>query len=317
LETSTRDLLLGSLKAGPALFRGASVLARTGDPAQAAEAVVAADPQGADLIITALRLPTLLQALAADVPDGHGVVTATGTDTGDVAARPPRALPDLFADLARRNADDRHGEIDVRILTLPDGSRRAIIDITGTKNWSPLPTPDITSLTTNGRALVGEQTAYEEGVLAAMHRAGVQPGDEVLLVGHSEGGLIAVNAARDAVSRGEFNITHVITAGAPLGLIASSLPSSIRLLALENSSDVVPHLDGVANPDRVNVTTATGSCGDGSVVGDHDLTGAYLPLAADVQASGNRSLRDFLASAAGFFRARSVNTQTFQIRRDY
>ncbi|MDT4940907.1 MAG: hypothetical protein QOJ34_996, partial [Pseudonocardiales bacterium] len=176
---------------------------------------------------------------------------------------------------------------------------------------------DVTSLTTDGRALVGEQTAYEQGVLAAMHRAGVRPADDVLLVGHSEGGLVAVNAARDAVANGTFNVTHVVTAGAPLGLIAGSLPSSVQLLALENERDVVPHLDGKENPDRVNVTTATTEHGDGTVTGDHAITGAYLPIAADVQASSNRSIRDFLTGADGFFRASSVETRTFQISRRY
>jgi hypothetical protein len=315
LDTALHDEVLGAARMVPAFAAGALTLARTHDPVQAAQAVVAADPETADLVISALGLPTVLRTIAHDVPDGHGVVRATGADQGGVAGRPPRTLPDLLRDLARRNADDRHGEIDVRILTLPDGTRRAIVDITGTKCWTPLPTPDVTSLTTNGRALAGEQTAYEQGVLAAMHRAGVRAGDEVLLIGHSEGGMVAVNAARDATARGEFTVTHVITAGAPLGLIASSLPGSVRVLALENSRDLVPHLDGVENPDRINVTTATGSYGDGSIVGDHAIRAAYLPIAEDVQTSGNRSLRDFLTSAAGFFRARSVTTHTFQIER--
>jgi hypothetical protein len=137
----------------------------------------------------------------------------------------------------------------------------------------------------------------------------------VLLVGHSEGGLVAVNAARDLVNSGEFNITHVVTAGAPLGRIAGSLPDSVQLLALENKRDIVPEFDDRPNPDRVNVVTATTDHGDGTIVGDHDIRGANFAVAADVQASRNRSLQDFLTSADGFFCARSVETHTFQIIR--
>ena len=317
LDTAVRDVALGGLQAGPALADGLAVLARTHDPVKAAETVIADDPQMADELITLMHLPLVLEMMADKVEDGTGVVLPTGVSRTGPSGRAPRRLTDVLADLGQRSDDDRHGMIDVRILTMPDGTRRAIVDITGTKSWDPFRTSDITSLTTNGRALVGEQTAYEQGVLAAMHRAGIQPGDDVMLVGHSEGGMVAVNAARDAVASCAFNVTHVITAGAPIGLIAGELPSSVQVLALENKSDVVPHLDGRVNPDKINVTTATTDHGDGTIVGDHTIDGAYLPVAADVQASQNRSIRDFLAGAAGFFRGRSVETRTFQIVRRY
>jgi pimeloyl-ACP methyl ester carboxylesterase len=139
----------------------------------------------------------------------------------------------------------------------------------------------------------------------------------VLLVGHSQGGLVAVNAARDAVNSGRFRITHVVTAGAPIGLTVGTVPARVRVLALENSRDVVPHLDGRANPDRPNVTTASASSGDGTIGGDHAVDTGYLPLAADVDASRDPSVREFLASAAGYFRADAVETHTYQIQRSY
>ena len=200
---------------------------------------------------------------------------------------------------------------------MADGSRRAIVDITGTKSWSLTPTPDITSLTTNGRALVGRRTAYEQGVFAAMRQAGVRRTDQVMLVGHSEGGLVAVDAARDAAAGGEFDVTHVVTAGAPIGRIAGALPRRVQVLALENTRDVVPHLDGVANPDSPNITTASAGHGDGTIGDDHSLEHGYLPLSRDVQASGDASVRDFLRGADGYFHATGVTTHAFQIRRVY
>ena len=317
LSTDLQDLVAGGVSALPALAHAAAVLARTADPVHAAETVVADDPELADVLVSVLGVPSLLHAAAAQLPDGHGVARGTGLDGTGVAGRPPRQLTDLLDDLAQRNGDGRHGEIDVRILTLSDGSRRAIVDITGTKSWDPLPTSDVTSLTTNGRALVGESTAYEQGVLAAMRRAGVRSTDDVMLVGHSEGGMVAVTAARDALAGGKFNVTHVITSGAPIGLTVSALPSRVQVLALENERDVVPHLDGVANPDKPNVTTVSSMHGDGSIGGDHDIDDSYVPLARDVEASRNRSIRDFLRSARGYFRASTVETHTFQINRAY
>ena len=317
IYTDAHDFVLGALGFFPALGAGLRVLAGTHDPIRAAEAVVADDPELADVLVDTLGVPGILSALAGKVPDGHGVVRHPGVDTSGPAGRAPRSLTDVLADLAQRDGDAHHGEIDVRILTLPDGSRRAIIDVTGTKSWDPFPTHDVTSLTTNGRALVGDRTAYETGVLAAMRQAGVRRSDAVMIVGHSEGGMVAVTTARDAVRSGEFNVTHVITAGAPIGLTVGQLPAKVQVLALENSRDVVPHLDGAANPDRANVTTVSGSRGDETITGDHGVRSAYVPLAGDAQASNNRSIRDFLHSAKGYLQAIKVETHTYQVQRAY
>jgi hypothetical protein len=315
--TGARELGDGLLGVPKALASGATTLARTGSPARAGNAVVDSDPEIADLLAHTLGVAIIAGAAAQTMPDGRPIVRSHGVDGSPVAARPPRQLPDLLANLARRNHDAHHGEIDVRILTSPDGTRRAIVDVTGTKSWTPAPTEDITSLSTNARALFGKQTAYEQGVLDAMAQAGVRHTDEVMLVGHSQGGMVAANAARDAVASGRFHVTHVVTAGAPIGLVAGTLPRSVRVLALENHDDVVPHLDGRRNPDLPNVTTVVSDRGDGTVGGNHDLDTAYRDVAADAQQSKHRSVRDYLAGCRGFFEATEVVTHTFQIQRDH
>jgi hypothetical protein len=317
LYHATRDEIAGAVLLPAAIADASAALVHTGSPLAAAQAAMARDPAAADTVIDALDLPDAIHAVALTLPDGHGVAHDLGVDREPVAATPPGQLLDVIGELGARDADTHHGAIDVRILTLPDGSRRVIVDVTGTKSWTPLPTADITSLTTNGRALVGEPTAYEHGVLAAMHQAGVRRSDPVMLVGHSEGGMVAVEAARDATASGEFTITHVVTAGSPIGLTVGALPRSVQVLALENSRDLVPHLDGEANPDEPNITTVTGTQGDGTVVGDHAIESSYLPLAVDTQASRNASIRAFLASARDYFRGTAVRTSTFQITRAY
>jgi hypothetical protein len=129
--------------------------------------------------------------------------------------------------------------------------------------------------------------------------------------------MVAITTARDAEASGEFNVTHIIAAGAPLGLTVRTLPSRIQVLALENARDVIPHLDGVANPDEPNVTTASSARGNSTVLGDHDLRASYLPLARDVEAATDRSIRDFLAGSREFFCATTVETKTFQVQRRY
>ncbi|WP_375482709.1 hypothetical protein [uncultured Jatrophihabitans sp.] len=317
LGRALHDEVLGLVRVPRALVAAGRELARTHDPLAAAQAGIAADPGVVDHVVDQLGLPALIAGASAVLPDGHGVARPLGTDAVGPAGRPPRRLTDVVGDLAQRNDDTHDGAIDVRIITLPGGGRRVIVDITGTKSWSPGPTSDITSLTTNGRALVGRSTAYEQGVLSAMHRAGVRPDDDVMLVGHSEGGMVAVTTARDAVRTGRFHVTHVITAGSPIGRTAGELPRSVKVLALENARDVVPHLDGTANPDRPNVTTVTSARGDGTVEGDHSLDTAYHRVALDAQASGNASVRDFLVGADDYFRGTHVTTHVYQVVRHY
>jgi hypothetical protein len=312
LGNDLHDLVAGLFLAPLAVGAAAGTLHRTHDPVAAAQAAVATDPEAADAVVDLLGIPHLLTEIAPALPDGSPRVTATGTD--DVpAAGPPRTLEDILGGLARRN-DGPHGAIDVRIIG--GGARRhVIVDITGTKTADPRPSPDVTGLITDGKALVGARTTYENGVLLALRRAGVRHDDDVMLVGHSEGGMVAVTAARDATRSGQFRVTHVITAGAPIGLIADQLPRSVQVLALENRRDVVPHLDGARNPDRVNVTTVVGNRGDGSIVGDHGVRETYVALAGDVDASTNRSVRDFVRSAGGYLDGTSVTTRTYVVTR--
>jgi pimeloyl-ACP methyl ester carboxylesterase len=222
-----------------------------------------------------------------------------------------------MAGVARRD-QGQAGEIDVRLLDGPDGRRRVIVDVPGTKDWSlAAHNGNVTSLATNLRAIAGETTTYERGIVQALHQAGVRADDDVLLVGHSEGGMVAVDAAGHLAASGEFHVSHVVTAGAPIGLIAGRIPASVDVLALENEGDIVPHLDGAVNPDRVNVTTVTTRRDHGDISANHDLDASYLPGSADVDASDDPSVRAYLAGLGGFLSAESVQTHTYVITRSY
>ena len=279
------------------------------DPMAGLSDAVTHEPGLLDHAVNDLDVAGLTRVLAA-TDDGAGVAVPGVR----LAVTPPRSLPDLVAALGRTDAEAPPGGIDVHVLTGADGRQRAIVDLTGTRTWGS-GGAEVADLYTNERALTGRPTAYERGVLDALQRAGVSPDDDVMLVGHSQGGMVAVDAARDAVASGRFHVTHVITAGSPIGLSVGSLPRSVRVLALENSQDVVPHADGRPNPDLPNVTTVVEPEGDHTVSGDHSIAAAYQPIARDAAASGRRSVRDFLHTARGYFRGESAAAQRFQVLR--
>ena len=308
----------------PAAIADAAAAFGRGAPGAALQRLLTDDPELADLAIGAsadvftwgsVSGGTRLLSRAFD--DGSPQVTSLGDDTVADAAGPPRNLRDVLAGLGLRHLG-RPGEIDVRLLEGTDGHRHVIVDVPGTKDWSPaLHNHDVTSLVTNLRAIAGEVTTYERGIVEAMHRAGVQPSDDVLLVGHSEGGMVAIDAARHLATGTEFHVSHVVTAGAPIGPVAGAVPGDVDVLAIENDCDVVPHLDGAPNPDRVNVTTVTVHHDHGAIIANHDINSSYVPGAADIDASRDPSVAAYLSGLAGFLTAGTARTRRYLITRSY
>lgn len=257
-------------------------------------------------------------------PDGKPVVTDRGVDPAVAGARAPRGVGDLMAALDYRNSQASgadQGQIDVRTIEtqLPDGTvrRSYVVDIPGTKDWQFNPAGDRTHLNdfgTNLHALAGDTTAYQQGVADALRRAGVQPGDPVMLVGHSQGGMVAVRAANDFVQSGQFNVTHVVTAGSPVARMP--VPSSVQVLSLENQHDIVPHLDARDNPDLPNRTTVTFDRQYGTVGDNHGITSSYRPAATAADASGDPSIRRYLDSASDFLNGDRATSHVYQVTRD-
>ena len=230
-------------------------------------------------------LPVGQQDLAALLSRAYApvrvAVVARGPESGTCG--PAGGVGGLLADLARRDdaaQGERQGDIDVRTITRtgPDGRlRRAyVVDLPGTKDWQPTPLAHrrwVNDLAGSLQVLAGRPDARTAGVARALALAGAGPEDPVLLVGHSQGGLVALQAARTL--SGRFRVTHVLTAGAPIGRLP--VPPGVQVLALENRWDVVPRLDARPDPDRARLTTVTFGRQVGTVAGNHDLRDSYLP----------------------------------------
>lgn len=82
------------------------------------------------------------------------------------------------------------------------------------------------------------------GAMDAVRRAGVPAQAKLMIVGHSQGGLVAMNLAGNRDFTARYQVTHVLTAGAPIDHKRVILPSRTAVLHLENSHDYVPALDG-------------------------------------------------------------------------
>lgn len=132
------------------------------------------------------------------------------------------------------------------------GQQKFVVYIPGTQTWTPATTSNPLDLTSNIAAMAGAELAASElGVRAALAAAGATKSDRVLLVGHSQGGLVAMNIAKD--NRGQ-KIAGVVTLGAPVGQF-KPLPA-VPVLSIEHSNDIVPKLGGRSNPLAADWVTA-------------------------------------------------------------
>jgi hypothetical protein len=239
-----------------------------------------------------------------------------------LGSQPPTDLAGLMQHLAETNdlsPADRPGDqgtIEVQTLHAPDGTVRHIVYLPGTDDLATTPggqDSDVRDLPADLHLVAAQDSTYTRGIEQAMAEAGVRPHDQVLLVGHSQGGM----AAATMLAQGSgFHVTHVVTAGAPVAGVHGFPPGS-HVLSLENRGDVVPLLDGRDNADSVAQVTVRFDDHQASIAGNHDLS-HYVRGAAAVDASGDASVHEQVTSlhAQGFLGSDATATsQVLQITR--
>ena len=249
----------------------------------------------------AAQIPGLATGLGAVAPsaglfrEGEISITRTGFAGG---ISPPHSVVELAQRLQRTSTDGDLGQ--VAEFRLERFGQRVIVYVPGTKAWSPVAGENPLDLTSNVRAIspqTANQAASQRALLAALAAANVGVGDRVLLVGHSQGGIIAANIAAQAH---EFQVEGLVTFGSPIAGV--EVAPDTNVLALEHTNDPVPQLDGGANPIRENWVTVTEHKAlrpGESLVGVHDLVG-YVPLAAEVDAAQQVRLQGLLNKIRAF-----------------
>lgn len=262
LVDGTVDLLItgqqaAALVVGPILLTGVNHYTRTSEgttwPPRTVE-------EGAAGIIAAGRAFGLFEP-------GTGRAEASGNPHPPTQRQVPNDITGLWHGVEDVNggeywtppdpASGAGGSATVRVVSVqqPDGSRAWVVQIPGTQVWQPTSGANPADVTTNGRVMAGQDTAQNEAVREAMRQAGVGAGEQVMLMGHSQGGITAMSLASDPATLAEFNVTNVATAGSPVARF--DVPDRVTVLSLEHDQDPVPRLDSQPNPERSNWVTVT------------------------------------------------------------
>lgn len=131
-----------------------------------------------------------------------------------------------------------------------------IVAVAGTSRWDVFDVPvdphRNRTMRPNLEGVDARPSAEARLIPQALAAAGVPPGAEVLLAGHSQGGMTAMSAAALPAMRA-YNV-QVLTAGSPIS--RGRIVPSVRYLHIANRGDVVPAADWARNrplPNQVTV----------------------------------------------------------------
>ena len=208
------------------------------------------------------------------------------------------------------------GVISIQRVEHADGRVSWVVYVPGTTDWT-VGDGEPQDLLTNLEGVGGTPTAMESAVVTAMRQAGIQPGEEVALYGHSQGGITVSNIAADPAIQDRYNITTVLTAGSPTA--GADIPDDVHALHLENAGDAVPGLDAAPTP--------TGPHRQVAMLDTHQMDVGGYPHASDVYAQATEGLeerapeladwRTSFSHASGAGEQGATTTEyTFAVQRD-
>ncbi|NKX50816.1 hypothetical protein HER39_09605 [Arthrobacter deserti] len=158
-----------------------------------------------------------------------------------------------------------------------------------------------------------------EAVSRALDEAGAAAGEPVILVGYSQGGIHAMNLARNPEFLARHRVDYVLTAGSPGGDRPAAAGG--KSLHLEHRQDRVPGADGMPNPDsRYQVTVAlTGRVatpgGEDAGLGPGHRFANYLAGARALERSPDPSVADSAAAVTAAPAGGTARRHLFQLTR--
>jgi hypothetical protein len=198
--------------------------------------------EGAGLVGLDTSAATVL-ALGAPVGLLTESAVATRAQRERVVDGPPQGLAERLDRVPQRtHAPDgaaRGAHIRIDRYEMPGGDDRFEVYITGTADFSPAAGAEPFDLTSNIAGMAELPAGSMRAVQQAMAEAGVTEHSPVQFSGFSQGGLVAVSLA----ASGEYNTQGVFTAGAPTA--QADLPSTIPVVELEHTDDIVPAMGGM------------------------------------------------------------------------
>lgn len=232
------------------------------------------------------------RAARADAPPVDGPVTAP-TGVADLVDRIPTS------DDGAQIRVERYGEAD---------DPRWVVYISGTADFTTTAGAETNDMTSNLHGIADDSPldalrmagadsgAVERAVRLALAEAGARPGDPLLPIGHSGGGIVAATLAADP----ELNVVAAVSVGGPVA--SAEVRGGVPVLTVEHEEDLVPATGGSGHPSPDRLTVSRSVLEPGV---EHDAFAAhalvrYQETAALIDASEERRLVTFREQVAAF-----------------
>ena len=193
-----------------------------------------------------------LAAVATNVATTLGwkldnTVSAIKTSTFETSS--PNSITQLLERLSQLSSK-RQPTVGIDLFQTAADYRTAIVYIPGTQTLGLGDGSNPLDLQSNILAMQGNGlAASERAVSEAMKQAGIVATDEVIFVGHSQGGMVAGNLAHHPAG---YITAGLVTIGAP---IAQLKLSKVPVMAIEHVNDPIPNASGRVNPLTKNWVT--------------------------------------------------------------
>ncbi|HTC69661.1 MAG TPA: hypothetical protein VK662_08840 [Acidothermaceae bacterium] len=245
--------------------------------------------------------------LAAAVPRGerNGGSVSISRYSPAWGDQQPSSISSMLSEIGDLE-NQPEASIAVQRIVGHDGVSRYVVALSGMRNLASTADPE--DLIGATAAMVDARTNYVTCVREALDTELVPVGAQVLLVGHSQGGIVAMDLAGDPAFNGaRVRVAQVIAAGSPISSKEVAPGSGTRVLSIENVNDIVTHLDAAdpsARHQSIDRLVYRFAVDEHDVVANHDvrlysreaaaLNDSPNPLMIDVQAD----LRPFLEGSA-------------------
>ncbi|WP_051259276.1 hypothetical protein [Schaalia suimastitidis] len=164
----------------------------------------------------------------------------------------PRRISDMVADIDDLYWSAGYGQ-SIKITRVGTGlARRWLVSLPGTDHVDLESTPNPCDGESNIREVLGLPSASRVGTVMALHAAmdmeeipiSDRSKEQVVICGHSQGGMVAVALAALPPTEAGVRVTGVLTVGAP-GRRFRIRPD-VTMLAIAHDQDVVPSMDGTS-----------------------------------------------------------------------
>ncbi len=188
------------------------------------------------------------------------------------------------------------------------GKRHFIIYLPGTQDWAPVAGENPLNLSSDLQAFAHSKSDTQSALLLALKKAGATPGDEVIFVAHSQGGLVAANFAQHPSG---FNVSTILSFAGPM--VAVGALSKTKVLAFEHTNDPMPYLAGKANPLAANWVTVQATAA-ASGMAAHELS-SYGPMTSLADKSNNAAIAGARTNLLARLKAKRVKVQFIKLKR--